>query len=98
MKQIGKWTAEGARKGNMPSMLRRKTCVMGRGYVCIPQVHGRAVNQGGTAEKFSVLDREFYDTSVKDVFVLLAPWGGYLDIIDTAMATLIFNFAHLTTK
>ena len=45
MKQIVKWTAEGAVKGENPSILRRKARVSCRGYVGILL----SENQGGTA-------------------------------------------------
>ena len=71
MKQVVKWTAEGAVKCGFHKVF----CdVAGRRYlpgICwYPAKRtGHAVNQGGTADKFLfVLDRVYI--SVRDVFVL----------------------------
>ncbi len=56
--QFVKWTMEGAVKGILPSILRRKAYVSCRGYVGILMRAGVFLKQGGTAEigEKSVLD------------------------------------------
>ncbi len=69
MTPIGKWTAEGAVKGNSPSILQRRARVSCRGYgTYLASAYSMSMNQGGTADNamLFVLDRLF---SVEAFFI-----------------------------